>query len=149
MGTVCGRKIAQFTRFRGKSGTLRFARLCYQTTIIRVLSRVSVSSHLGMSKRMALTSSAKMFAELMILEMESHFRDRLIGHLIAESSRYPINTKLLLIQKYRTRVSINFQQSRWIVKRSYCRRINTIGRTRMHLLGIRKRFSIDFRRSSQ
>ena len=53
----------------------------------------SASSQNGMSKQTAHTSSAKMFAERMILGMGSHFRDQPIGHSIAESSLFPTNTK--------------------------------------------------------
>src|SRR5439155_79706 len=78
-------KIAQFTKSPGRSGTPRFARSCYQTTITRVPLRVSASSRLGTSKRMAHTLSARMFEERMILATESHFRDQLELGLIERS----------------------------------------------------------------
>src|SRR5262249_21644661 len=136
-------RIAQFTRSRGKSGTRRFDPWCSQITTTHVLSQVSGLNHLGTLKRMVHTSLAKMFVERMILEMESRFRDQLIGHLIAEFSRYRINTRLLLIRKFRLRASIDFQRSRWIVKRSYCRKMNSIGRIRMPWHGTSRRYSTD------
>ena len=42
----------------------------------------------------------------------------------------------------------NFRHLKSTVEKSCCLRTNTIGRIRMHLLGTKKRFSIDFHHNS-
>src|SRR5437667_2116645 len=113
--------------------------------VTRALLQVSDFTHLITSKQMGRISLGRMYAARTIQEMVSRFRNRHTGLLIRGFLQSLINTKSWLTQRFRLRASINSQLSRWIEKRSYCRKINAIGHIRMHWLGIR-RSSIDFQR---